>query len=321
MSEDWSGSRPEPPRDGWFDRLVARLGIRARDTVREDLDDILAETTEADDLSAQERAMMRNVLSLRDIRVSDVMVPRSDIIGVASGASLGELIAVFRTAGHSRLPVYEDSLDEPLGMVHIRDLLEFIAAEGERPTEGGGPASLGGVDLARTVSAAGILRDVLFVPGAMPVIDLLVRMQSSRTHMALVIDEYGGTDGIVSIEDLVETVVGDIEDEHDEAADLVVVEPGGGFLLDARAPLADASEALGVDLAAGEDAEGVGTVGGLLVVRAGRVPRRGEVVDVPGGLRFEVLDADVRRLKRLRATFLSAEPPADLEPSPAGSSG
>ena len=300
---DDSAGRPDAGRDGWLERLIGRFGGRPKDTVREDLGDMLDEASDDADLSAHERAMMRNVLSLRSVRVSDVMIPRADIVGVAAAVSLGELIAVFRTAGHSRLPVYAETLDEPLGMVHIRDLLEIIAAEGESGSVGAGvPASLAGVDLARTLEEARIMRDVLFVPGAMPVMDLLARMQSSRTHMALVIDEYGGTDGIVSIEDLVETVVGDIEDEHDEATDLIVAEDGGTFLVDARAPLGDAADAFGTDLSAGEEADGVGTIGGLLVARAGRVPRRGETVDGPGGLRFEVLDADVRRLKRLRAS-------------------
>jgi len=191
-------------------------------------------------------------------------------------------------------------------MVHIRDFLDYIAARAEagRPSSpqrpGEKPPSLGEVDLSVTLSTARILRPVLFAPPSMPAVDLLVRMQATRTHMALVIDEYGGTDGLVSIEDLVEMVVGDIEDEHDVASGRMILREGDTFVADARASLEEVSEALGVDLAIGELAEEVDTVGGLIVTLAGRVPSRSELIAGPNQLEFEVLDADPRRVKRLR---------------------
>jgi CBS domain containing-hemolysin-like protein len=270
------------------------------------------------------------------VRVDDVMVPRADIVAVSNDTSLGDLLKLFRTAGHSRLPVYGETLDDPRGMVHIRDLVDHIAAKAEpsrrsppiaaKPAEpvldGAADASaaarvrrpsarlprgldLGKVDLTTTLAAARIQRPVLFVPPSMPAIDLLVRMQATRTHMALVIDEYGGTDGLISIEDLIEVVVGDIEDEHDVAEDKQVQRVEGEdevFVADARTPLAEISEATGVDLAAavGEMAEEIDTLGGMIVTLVGRVPSRGELIAGPGNLEFEVLDADPRRLKRLR---------------------
>ncbi|MBV9077733.1 MAG: HlyC/CorC family transporter [Methylobacteriaceae bacterium] len=298
MSEQRHDDRQSGEPESWFDRLIHRFSGRPRETLRDDVAELLEEAG-ADDFSAAERTMLRNVLGLSQVRISDVMVPRADIQAVSSDATLGELLGLFRIAGHSRLPVYSESLDRPLGMVHIRDFLDYLASSAETNPEGGA-AGLGGIDLAVTLAAANILRPVLFVPGSMPVIDLLVRMQAQRTHMALVIDEYGGTDGLVSIEDLVETVVGDIEDEHDETAQMIVRDDRGAYLADARASLEEVSELVGADLATGEDADDVDTIGGLVATLAGRVPRRGETVAGPKGFTFEILDADPRRLKRLR---------------------
>ncbi len=250
--------------------------------------------------------MLKNVLSFHRIRVEDVMVPRADIVAVAADTNLGELLSLFRTAGHSRLPVYGETLDDPKGMVHIRDFLDFIAmrADGGAVAGSGHEAplpSLGQIDLSMALSSANILRPVLFVPRSMPAIDLLVRMQATRTHMALVIDEYGGTDGLVSIEDLVEMVVGDIEDEHDEDSTLTIVPAADGtYIADARASLDEVKEVLGLDLTEEEGAEDIDTIGGFIVTLAGRVPSRSEVIEGPSGLEFEVLDADPRRVKRLR---------------------
>ncbi len=316
MSDEKRDERSAPEtdavREGWIDRLRQRFSLKSRESIRDDLEEVLAEATEAAEFSPHERAMLTNVLAFHRVRVSDVMVPRADIVSVAAETSLGELLALFRTAGHSRLPVYGETLDEPLGMIHIRDLMDTLTSHGEGPS-GDPPASnritsLAAVDLSSTLQAARILRPVLFVPRSMPAIDLLVRMQASRTHMALVIDEYGGTDGLVSIEDLVEAVVGDIEDEHDEAADTMIRDEGGVLLIDARASLEDVSKAVGRDLLAGVEAEEVDTLGGLIVTRAGRVPLRGEVIEGPDGLEFEVVDADPRRLKRVRVHQRSAGP-------------
>jgi CBS domain containing-hemolysin-like protein len=337
-------SESDGARERWYDRLLTRVGLKSRDSIRDDLEEALAEVGE-ENFSPQERAMLKNVLGFHRIRVDDVMVPRVDIVSVSFEATLGELLALFRTAGHSRLPVFGETLDDPRGMVHIRDFLDYIAAKAEarprrrrnsdpkipdpkipdskipdskipdskipdsrtpvsRAPEGADapvpPPSLGDVDLSVTLASARILRPVLFVPPSMPAVDLLVRMQATRTHMALVIDEYGGTDGLVSIEDLVEMVVGDIEDEHDVEAGRMIVREGDTYVADARASLEEVSEAVGADLAIGDMAEEVDTVGGLIVTLAGRVPSRGELIAGPENLEFEVLDADPRRVKRVR---------------------
>ena len=308
MSDDRSDNRgqggSEGYRDGWLERLLHRF--RSRDSIREDLEEVLAEATEAADFSPHERAMLKNVLGFHRIRVSDVMVPRADIVAVATDTTLGELLTLFRTIGHSRLPAYGETLDEPLGMVHIRDFLDFIAGAAEARTPGtdlagdAGEVDLGKVDLSATLASANIVRPVLFVPQSMPAVDLLVRMQASRTHIALVIDEYGGTEGLVTIEDLVEMVVGDIEDEHDETAPMLVREGPEIIIADARASLEEVSEELGYNLNEVVEADEVDTVGGLIVTLVGRVPSRGEIVVGPDGLEFEVLEADPRRLKRVR---------------------
>lgn len=307
---------PQSPAHGpgLFDRLRAAFGL-GNASIRDDIQDALEDSSAQADFSAQERLMMKNVLALHEVRVEDVMVPRADIFSVSLKMTLVEVLAMFRTAGHSRLPVYGATLDDPRGMIHVRDLVDYIAAA-EEPmpkgdiapvaTEGPEPApdkmvrSLGALDLTLPLSAAKILRPVLFVPPSMPALDLLVKMQTTRTHMALVIDEYGGTEGLASIEDIVEMIVGDIEDEHDEADEPTVVKAeDGSFLVDARAPLDELSTTLDTDLETMSDAEDVETVGGLVTALAGHVPVRGEIV-VEGGLEFEVLDADPRRVKRLK---------------------
>ncbi|CAO4148368.1 Magnesium and cobalt efflux protein CorC [Methylorubrum thiocyanatum] len=325
-----------PPREAWYDRLLNVFNLRPRDSLRTDIEEALAEPDTGEDaFSPLERAMLKNVLGLHKVRVDDVMLPRADIVAVASDTSLGDLLRLFRTAGHSRLPVYGETLDDPRGMVHIRDFVEYLATQAEatprRPaprvvTDGEAdgeskPAprprrtasargalrslDLGKVDLTATLASTRIQRPVLFVPPSMPAIDLLVRMQATRTHMALVIDEYGGTDGLISIEDLIEMVVGDIEDEHDVAEGRLVNRMEGeaeAYIADARAGLAEVSEATGLDLAAafGEVAEEIDTIGGLVVTLAGRVPERGERIAGPEDIEFEVLDADPRRVKRIK---------------------
>ena len=313
-------SRAESAREGWLDRILDLFHLRSRDSFRNDLEDALAETAQG--FSPQERAMLQNVLGFHRVRVEDVMVPRADIVAVSAETTLGELLGLFRTAGHSRLPVYGETLDDPEGMVHIRDFLDYLATRSEaggsrrRRAKEGKPPSLGDVDLSVTLATAKILRPVLYVPRSMPAVDLLVRMQATRTHMALVIDEYGGTDGLVSIEDIVESVVGDIEDEHDQA-EAQLIQPGEGdaILVDARAPIEEVSKALGLDIAAGDLAEEVDTVGGLIATLAGRVPSRGELIAGPENLEFEVLDADPRRVKRLKIHRRELIPAGSLAPS------
>ena len=232
--------------------------------------------------------MLKNILELRERRVEDVMVPRADIVAVQQDASLGEIIKVFESAAHSRLAVYNDTLDDPVGMAHIRDLVAYMAehataaaAKRKKPV----PADLDftAVDLSIPLSATKIIREVLFVPPSMPVIDLFAKMQATRIHLGLVIDEYGGTEGLVSIEDIVEQVVGEIEDEHDEdEAPSVVRQGDGSYLADARATLEDVTATLGAEFDVGDAAEEVDTLGGYLFAKIGRVPVRGELVPGPG---------------------------------------
>jgi CBS domain containing-hemolysin-like protein len=304
-----SSAPNQPAGQSWIERLLERIGLRQQTTSREDIADALEETSGGPtDLSMHERAMLRNVLALSQTRVFDVMIPRADIVCISQEATLGELLAVFRTAGHSRLPVHGETLDDPRGMVHIRDFLDYLAAKAEAAAKArkrkksiDQGTDLGAVDLTAPLASARILRPVLYVPPSMPAMDLLLRMQSTRTHMALVIDEYGGTDGLVSIEDLVEVVMGDIEDEHDQEEGPVIQAAGENrFNADGRATLEELREATGIDLSEAASAEGVETIGGLIVTLAGRVPGRGELVAGPGAVEFEVIDADPRRVKRLR---------------------
>lgn len=306
--ERFGGERSSVSPSGIISRLLGALKMKGGPSLRDEIEGALAQNGRDTEMSPQERAMLSNVLSLRTKRIADVLIPRADIVAAAADITLGELLNLFRTAGHSRLPVYGESLDDPRGMVHIRDFLDFIAARAEasrkRRRKAGGEVvgpDLGAVDLGATLASARILRPVLYVPASMPAVDLLVRMQATRTHMALVIDEYGGTDGLVSIEDLVEIVVGNIEDEHDEAEGSGISQLADGrFVADARVALEDISAALDFDLVSARQAEDVDTLGGLIVSIIGRVPARGELIKGPDGLEFEVLDADPRKLKRVR---------------------
>jgi len=309
-------------RERWLDRVLVRLGLRAGASIREDIADALEHPALTADFSPQERALLKNVLGFREFRVKDVMVPRADIVAVPSSISIGELLGVFRTAGHSRLPVYAETLDDPRGMVHIRDFLDHLASRSEagrprrrRKATPEAVPDIVNIEMSEALTAARLLRPVLFAPPSMPALDLLVRMQATRTHMALVIDEYGGTDGLVSLEDLVEVIVGDIEDEHDDAeAPMIQRLADGSRLADARLDLDEASRELGVALRDSVSMEEVDTIGGLIVVLAGRVPVRGEVIAGPGGLEFEVLDADPRRLKRIKIHDRPAAPPSLAPP-------
>ncbi|MBU3732041.1 MAG: HlyC/CorC family transporter [Beijerinckiaceae bacterium] len=310
---------PERDSESLIDRLLGKIGLRSGALIRGELEDALEEGDNDGGFSPEEREMLRNVLRLRIQRVHDVMVPRADIVAVDIDTTLGEMLRLFRTEGHSRLPVYSDTLDDPRGMVHIRDFLDYLAARAEaasgQDTASSSP-DLGRIDLTITLAEARIFRPVLFVPPSMPALDLLVKMQTTRTHMALVIDEYGGTDGLVSIEDLVEIVVGDIEDEHDDAAtQMITAEEDGSFIADGRTSLEDVEEMLSLDFDSVDIAEDVDTVGGLIATLAGRLPVRGEVIAGPLGLEFQVLDADPRRIKKARIQRVSTDnaEPVDLK--------
>jgi CBS domain containing-hemolysin-like protein len=295
--------------ESWLDKLRSVMGLRSTASFREDLADALADDGAAGAFTPEERAMLASILRLREVRVDDVMVPRADIDAIDINVALGDLLASFRESGHSRMPVYRETLDDPVGMVHIKDLMGYVARAGAvTPDEGKkrrkkfpGDLDLRKVDLSKSLSETELVRTTLFVPPSMPVAALLASMQATRTQMALVIDEYGGTDGLVSLEDVVEIIVGDIEDEHDDDNGPMIVPDGEGvFLADARADLDEVAAAIGADLAVGEEGEDIDTIGGLVFSLLGRVPVRGELVTVPGGFEIEILDADPRRIKRLR---------------------
>jgi CBS domain containing-hemolysin-like protein len=306
-------ARPAPvapeSADGWLKRtLRAILGLRSS-TVRSNLRDVLEDGAGETGFSPTERTMLKNILGLRERRVADVMVPRADIIAVQRDIALGELMKLFESAGHSRLVVYDDTLDDAVGMVHIRDLVAFMtvraAASAKANTRRKRPFPAGldlkAVDLSMPLSAAKIIREILYAPPSMPVLDLLAKMQTTRIHLALVVDEYGGSDGVVSIEDIVEQVVGDIADEHDEDTPPGVVrQSDGSFLADARASLDDLGIVIGEEFDVGEVAKEVDTLAGYVATRIGRVPVRGELVPGPGPFELEILDADPRRVKKLR---------------------
>jgi CBS domain containing-hemolysin-like protein len=305
-------TRPFEEEGSWFERLLATFGLGEEPDLRELIEDALARS-KSDTLSGQERGMLRRILRFGKLTVEDVMVPRADIIAVDDTMTIDELMRVFRQAEHSRLPVFHETLDDPRGMVHIRDLMSWITAQAELGE--GERLDLGKVDLMRSVATLGITRDLLYVPASMSVLDLLLKMQTTRLHLALVVDEYGGTDGLVSIEDLVEEVVGDIADEHDvEDEPLIRSDPRLGIVADARMPIEELEKHLGLELVSEELEEEIDTLGGLVFSIAGRIPARGELVRHPSGVEFEVLEADPRRIKKLRIHLPPAEAEADAKP-------
>jgi CBS domain containing-hemolysin-like protein len=296
----------------WLDTLKSRFGNAGPKTMREMLEHALKkeEAVSAEAFSHEERAMLLRIMRFGKSTVADVMVPRADIIAVDESEPLRELVLTFEKAGVSRVPIYQETLDDPRGMVHIKDLVRFLTAEAAgRPLVDAGEddkstlssPEVAKLDLSRPISATKIKRQLLYVPPSMPATSLLIRMQTSRIHMALVVDEYGGTDGLVTIEDLVEQIVGDIEDEHDEADDdMITTDPRGGIVALARTPVAELEEMLGVTLLKPDEAEDIDTIGGLVFAIVGRVPARGELVKHASGVEFEVLDADPRRVKKLK---------------------
>jgi CBS domain containing-hemolysin-like protein len=305
--------------ENWLVRAIRNLfGWKGGGSVRDDLQVVL-DASQPDDIgfSAVERTLLRNILDLHERRIADVMVHRADIVAVKRDIPLGELMSLFESASHSRLVVYNDTLDDPEGMVHIRDLLAFMTAQARLPEAVKSkrkkplPAGLDlrTVDLSMPLSDASIIRKLLYVPPSMRAIDLLAQMQASRIHLALVVDEYGGTDGLVSIEDLVEQIVGEIDDEHDsDEPPAIVRQADGSFIADARASLEDVRAVIGEDFVTGEAGEGVETLGGYLVNHVGRLPVRGELISGPGHFEVEVLDADPRRVKRLRIALRKERP-------------
>jgi CBS domain containing-hemolysin-like protein len=286
--------------DNPLKRLFQKLLGQDADTnaIRESLEEVIEESDrESPALSAQERLMLGNLLKFGELKLRDIMVPRADIVAVDESIGLGELLKTFREAQHSRLPVFSETLDDPTGLIHVKDVMGLLEGEPD-----------GAYCLSPHARVTTLRRPILFAPPSMRALDLLLKMQASHTHLALVIDEYGGTDGLVSIEDIIEEIVGDIADEHDE--DATVLKPDGdGFIADARMDLDDFKAQTGRDLLVedGEEEErDIDSLGGLVVSLLGRLPQRGEIVTHPDGTEFQVLDADPRRVRKLRVTLPKA---------------
>ncbi len=284
----------------WFASLRALIPGQREESLRDRIEEAIdgaetgGERESVGDLSSGERQMVRNLLHFGERTVGDVAVPRSDIIAIPDTTTFDELVSAFAEAGHSRLPVYAESLDHVIGMIHIKDAFAILATGGKPPA-----------------TIRELIREPRYVPQSMGVLDLLAEMQSTRTHLAIVLDEYSGTDGLVTIEDLVEEIVGEIEDEHDDAPTIMLSPVDDGMWeADARTNLEDVARE--IDARLGETDEDIDTIGGLATILAGHVPQAGEVFDHPSGWRIEVTEGDARRASRLRlhpprATLL-AEP-------------
>jgi CBS domain containing-hemolysin-like protein len=271
---------------------LLRLFLRPRGPrgSREAMDALIAAASLEGDtpINTQERLLIGNILNVHDITTADVMVPRVDIVALDEEQPFNEVVKCMIEHGHSRVPVYRDTLDDVIGFVHVKDVLAPVA---ER----------------RPAKLSRLLRKVLFVAPSLPILDLLVQMRQARTHMAMVVDEFGGIDGLVTIEDVIEEIVGEIEDEHDvDEAPVMIERPDGSVIADGRLPIDELEEQHGVTLRPAGDIEAVDTLGGLVFMLAGRVPKRGEIIAHPEGIEFEVLDADPRRIKRVRVRGLPA---------------
>jgi CBS domain containing-hemolysin-like protein len=270
----------------WIGRLRDHFRSRS-DSLRESLTEVIDEhQDESADFTPVERMMLTNIMRIGQLRLEDVMVPRADIVAVEVDAGPEELIKTFNSAGHSRLPLYRDTLDDPVGMVHIKDLLRRWSEDG--------------MDKQPNFSLLEIRRELMFVPPSMRAVDLLLKMRVTRIHLALVIDEYGGTDGLITIEDLVQEIVGEIRDEHDEDGPKLTPRPDGGYDADGRVEVTELELATGISLVPDDQEYYADTLGGLVTLLTGRVPQRGEFITHPGGLEFEILEADASSVIRLR---------------------
>ena len=276
-------------------RLWRRLFGATEATLRESIEDVLEESDGEDSFSLEELHMLRNLLGFRDVRVEDVMVPRADIDALDADDAAPDILGTFADCGHSRMQIYRDTLDQPLGMVHVKDVLSDLRSH----MDGKEKADLSKIDIAKLV------RPVIFVPPSMPAMDLLLKMQTTRSHMALVIDEYGGTDGLVTIENLIEEIVGEIEYEHDDEDDEIAMRHEGPnhWRAPARLTIDDLEETLALPFSDDADFEDIDTLGGLVFAIAGRVPERGEMISYQfksgDEVEFVIRDGDPRRIKTI----------------------
>lgn len=349
-SSDSSSLRPDPaaaeprPSGGlsWLAGIRARLGLPGAPTLRTELEEALkGSNDDAAAFSTEERNILLRLLRFGTLRVDDIMVPRADIIACDETEPLTDLLRTFEEAGISRIPIFHETLDDPRGMIHIKDLLSWMLLEAsgrgsetpmrsahppiagrtaQRPqphvlekvqADPAAPIRLDSLDLSKPPPVGKIRRPLLYVPPSMPAMTLLLRMQSTRNHMALVVDEYGGTDGLLTIEDLIEQIVGDIEDEHDETeAEHIHEDAKLGLIASARTPVKELETFLGLQLLTEDEQDSIDTLGGLVFALVGRVPTRGELVRHRSGIEFEVLDADARRVKKLKVHRIGAPAPA-----------
>jgi CBS domain containing-hemolysin-like protein len=286
MPDDMSKAAPESGGSFWRGLRTFLFGDDGETTLRDQIEEVIesreGERPAVGDLTHVERQMLKNLLHFGERTADDLAVPRGEIVAVPSSISFEGLVAAFAEAGHSRLPVFEGSLDTVVGMIHLKDVFALQVSGAEPPDD---------------ISV--LYRTPLYVPESMGVLDLLARMRAERVHLAIVVDEFGGTEGLVTIEDVVEEIVGDIEDEHDEEPEgMLIPLDGGAWDADARAELEEVAETIDARLAIVE--EDVDTLGGLALVLAGHVPQQGEIVEHPSGWRLEVTDGDARRVNRLR---------------------
>jgi CBS domain containing-hemolysin-like protein len=289
MVDTTEDAEPSSRRRAGLVHRLSRLFARGKQGSAAVVEEALRER-EANGEALPNKDLILRAASFDRLKVADVMRARAEIVAVETSATLGEAARIFSESQHSRLPVYGETLDDPQGFIHVRDVLALLAPN----EEGESQAQFTDRSLTR------IRRDILFVPQSMTLASLFLRMQASRIHLALVIDEYGGTDGLVSMEDLVEQIVGAIEDEHDVEATLVTERPAGGFEADGRAPIDELEAKLGVTLALPDHEDEFDTAAGLAVALAGRLPQRGEILRHPAGFDVEIVDADPRRVKRVR---------------------
>lgn len=313
-------SNDEENSDGWLKSLFS-WRRHGHGSFREDLNDVLSQTGDSDtDFSPEERIMLHNILRLQDIRVEDLMIPRAEIQAVEINTSLGDILTVFEDSGHSRMPVYADTLDDPRGMIHIRDVVAYLtraATDGRRKSaKSNRKLDMSKIDFDRELSKLNLVRKVIFAPPSMLAGDLMARMQAQRIQIALVIDEYGGTEGLISLEDIVELIVGDIEDEHDDDEILIREGEKGALVCDARAEIDDIREALNGRFDVGEHDEDAETIGGVIFSVLGRVPVKGEVIEA-FGYEFRVRDADPRRIRTVE--ILPSKKPGQRKSIGAGS--
>lgn len=327
-SQPPSNGRPQR-RSGLWNLLKQRFGAGRDSSFQESLQNVIdthSSNGGESQIADEAKSMLLNIIEFADMRVEDVMVPRADIVALEDTNNIRTLLETFIDANHSRVPIYHETLDDISGFIHVKDLLRWMAQRSGQKKRAAKTAtakpsapgfSLTGGELSLSIKQAGLMRDLLFVPPSMPAPDLLIKMQASHIHLAIVVDEYGGTDGLVSIEDLVEEIVGDISDEHDTDEHLVRAGENGVYTADGRVDIEELEKLLNVDFLPEEREEDADTLGGLIFSMAGRVPVRGELIRHPSGIEFEIVDSDPRRVKRVRIHTQAKAAPAAVVPAEA----